>query len=178
MVRVATSPEGITIQITKRTDGGTVLSCVTPDGTTTWQKSENRQAAFFPLHDLTHYAVESVLETKAGFFGLIANGWSIDDTTGKGAMGPLPPQSIAVERLVGLLDVERATASSWTADEFVGQLTAVGVDPALLDLTDAKLNEVRDRRRDLFAAWAAVVPGQSLDLSFPPVSDTGIVETV
>ena len=156
------------IEITKRTDNGTVLRCLRPDGTATWQKSEKRQADFFPLHDLTHYAVESVLGTKSGFFGLIASGWPIDDTTGKGAMGPLPPEAIAVERTVGLLDLERASALAWTAEEFSTHLSAAGVDLGLLGLTEDKLNAIRDRRRDLFAAWAAVDPGNSLELMYPP----------
>ena len=48
----------LTVRITKRTDGGAVLKCVRADGSETWQKQEGKQAAFFPLHDLTHFAVE------------------------------------------------------------------------------------------------------------------------
>lgn len=65
------------IQITKRTDGGAVLECVRADGTETWQKQQSQSAAFFPLHDLTHYAVETELGISEAFYGLIASGWSI-----------------------------------------------------------------------------------------------------
>ena len=74
----------LSIQITKRTDGSGVLRCVRADGSMTWQKQKSRHAAFFALHDLTHFAVESALEFRRGFYGLIADGWEIDDTTGKG----------------------------------------------------------------------------------------------
>ena len=157
------------IQITRRADGGAVLRCVRADGSETWQRQEGRQGAFFPLHDLTHYAVETVLPVRLGFFGLIADGWEIEDTTGKGARGPLPPEAVLVEHLVGLLDVERATGATWSAAEHAAQLAHRGVaagDAAAAWLTDAALAEVRVRRRELFARWAAVAPAARLELTF------------
>ena len=53
-----------------------------------------------------------------GFYGLIASGWSIEDSNGKGVPGALPPEAGEVEVLVGLFDTERASATLWTADEF------------------------------------------------------------
>src|SRR5688572_25791237 len=82
----------LTIQITKRTDGGAVLKCIRADGSEVWQKQQGAQAAFFPLHDLTHFAVESTLGIRGAFYGLIADGWSIDDTTGKGTRDAPPPE--------------------------------------------------------------------------------------
>ena len=76
-----------------------MLKCIRADGTTTWQKQSERHAAFFSLHDLTHFAVETTLGLKRAFFGLIAEGWDIEDTTGKGARGPLPAEAIEVERV-------------------------------------------------------------------------------
>ena len=87
------------IQITKRPDGNGVLRCVRADGSVTWQKQE-RHAAFFALHDLTHFAVESTLGFRRGFYGLIAEGWDVEDTTGKGARGPLPDEAVEVEVLL------------------------------------------------------------------------------
>ena len=66
------------IHFTKRTDGGALLKCVRADGSTTWQRQDEKNAAFFPLHDLTHYAVETELGFRRGFYGLIAEGWDID----------------------------------------------------------------------------------------------------
>ena len=57
------------IQITKRTDRAGVLRCVRADGSATWQK-QDRHAAFFVRHDLTHFAVESVLGARQGFYGV------------------------------------------------------------------------------------------------------------
>ena len=71
-----------------------MLRCVRADGSLTWQKQTDRHAAFFALHDLTHFAVETTLGYARGFFGLIAEGWDFEDTGGKGARGPLPPEAI------------------------------------------------------------------------------------
>src|SRR5579864_3783742 len=105
------------IQITKRPDGSGLLRCLRADGSVTWQKQE-RHAAYFALHDLTHFAVESTLGFRHGFYGLIADGWDVDDTTGNGPRGPLPDEAVEVEYFVGSFDQERAAGTTWTAEEF------------------------------------------------------------
>jgi hypothetical protein len=145
------------IEILKQADGSGLLRCTREDGSVTWQK-QVRHGAHFALHDLTHYAVESALGFHRGFFGLIAEGWEIDDTTGKGPRGALPPDAIEVERIVGLFDSERAAGLRWSLAEFN--------EFAPRKLTDADLEAVRSRRAELFARWSATPVGQSLALTF------------
>lgn len=158
----------LTIELTRRADGGSVLRCIRRDGTETWQRHEGRQAAFFPVHDLTHYAVETVLGFRQGFFGLVAAGWEIEDTGGKGARGALPTEAVLVEHLVGFLDVERATGATWSAEEYAVQLAQRGLNEAAAPqpITDDALQRVRERRDALLAEWAAVPPGGRLGLLF------------
>ncbi len=94
------------------------MRCVRADGSATWQKQENRHAAFFALPDLTHFLVESMLGFKCGFFGLVSEGWEIDETTAKGARGHLPSEAAEVEYIVGSLESERASGAVWTAEDF------------------------------------------------------------
>ena len=54
-------PHALLVRIKKSADGHTALTCIRPDGTSTWQRQEGAVARFFPRHDLTHFAVESVL---------------------------------------------------------------------------------------------------------------------
>jgi hypothetical protein len=162
------------VQITKRSDGGGVLRCVRADGSVTWQKQESRHAAFFALHDLTHFAVESTLGFRRGFFGLIAEGWEIEETTGQEARGAIPDESKAVEYIVGSLDSERAGSAVWTAEDFNQQAaihaTSAGLpEPRLL--TDEELTRVRARRAELFAKWRAIAPGEALELRFEDVRE-------
>jgi len=159
------------IRITRRADGSSTLVCVRADGSECWQKHEKRQAAHFPFHDLTHFAVETTLATQRAFFGLVAAGWEFDDTTGKGLRGAVPPEAIVVEHLVGLLDVERATRARWDADYFVEQLEVAGVPisgTVRRALTEATLTDIRARRDQLLARWQGVPAGGTLEVVFPP----------
>lgn len=146
------------IEITKQADGTGLLRCTRGDGSVTWQK-QTRHAAHFAFHDLTHYAVETILGYRNGFFGLIDAGWDIDDTTGKGARGPLPAEAVEVERIVGLFDMERSSGALWTLDEWNGFAPcAVG---------DQEILAVRSRRAGLARLWVALAPGKKLELTFP-----------
>jgi len=145
------------IDIARRPDGSTALRCTRADGSVTWQK-QTTQAAFFVLHDLTHYAVETTLGCRRGFFGLIAEGWDAEDTTGKGARGKLPMEAVEVEQLVGLFDSERGSGTLWTADEFNAF--------APRRLTQEQILHVRALRARLFEQWFALQPGEKLELQF------------
>lgn len=163
------SPE-LLIRLTKRADGSAVLHCVRADGSASWQRQHGRQGAFFPLHDLTHFAVESELSLRSGFYGLVAQGWDIEDTTGKSARGPLPPEALAVEHLVGAFDLERAGSVVWTAPELNEQAVAFAATrglPLPRSLTDDDLSRIRARARALLERWTALDAGGTLELSFP-----------
>ena len=148
------------------------MRCVRADGSTTWQKQESLHAAFFALHDLTHFAVETTLGFSRGFYGLIDEGWDIEETTGQEARGAIPDEARAVEYIVGALDGERAGDAVWTAEDF-NRAAAIHAASAGLPspraLTDEELARVRARRSELFARWRSTAPGQALELRFEDV---------
>ena len=146
------------IAIAKQSGGTGVLHCTRQDGSVTWQK-QNRHAAHFALHDLTHYAVESILKARRGFFGLIAEGWEVDETTGKGARGALPAEALEIERIVGLFDSERASQALWTPEQFN--------EFAPRALTGEQIDSIRRLRAALFERWAAIPQGEKLQLQWP-----------
>jgi len=148
----------LVIQIKKKTDGSAALSCRRADGSVTWQRQEGKQGRFFPLHDLTHYAVETVLGHPRGFYGLVAEGWDLTDFGNPWPRGPLPPEGLVSEQIVGLLDRERAAGMEWTAAQFNACL------PAACAVTDDDLRQVREKRRELLARWAALPAGEALEL--------------
>jgi len=152
----------VRVQFTKKADGSGVLRCVRSDGSVTWQKQTDRHAAYFSLHDLTHFAVEIALGLRRGFFGLIAEGWDIEDTTGKGARGPLPPEAGEAEMIVGLFSAERASGVIWTVDEFHESAAMVGTRKLTFD----EIERVKKKRSELFQQWSAVEPGATLELQF------------
>ena len=159
------------IEFLRRPDGTTTLRCIRDDGSVTWQNQRApHHGAFFALHDLTHYAVETVLGFREGFYGLVAAGWDLEDTTGKGARGPLPAEAHTVEQLVGALDRERASPQPWSAADFnmlIRETAHRGRSGALArELTDTDLARVRARIGELSARWAALAPGDVLALTF------------
>jgi hypothetical protein len=163
-------PPELRIQLTRRADGSTVLRCTRADGSVTWQRQDARHAAFFAFHDLRHFAVETVLGVRHAFYGLIADGWDIADTTGKGTRGPLPAEALVVEQLVGLLDRERAGGAAPMSAADVGAQLAAVAGPQRMDgwraPTDAELAAVRARAESLHEAWAALGPDGTLELAF------------
>lgn len=157
------------IRISRRNDGGSVLHCTRADGSVTWQRQRGAQASFFPLHDLTYYAIEHTLGYRRGFYGLIADGWEIADTEGKGPRGPLPDEAIEVEHFVGAMDLERAGAASWSAEDFNAQaatFAAAAGRAAPRPVTDEELSRVRSCARELHARWSRTAIGASMELEF------------
>ena len=146
------------IELKKGRDGPSTLACVRADGTRTWGKV----ARFFPVHDLTHCAVESVLVFKEAFFGLVASGWSIDDFAAPGVAGRLPVEAVWAESIVGLLDLERGTGKEWTAPEFnealAESLRGQG-RAAFRPIGEAELARIRALRNGLQQRWDELTPG-------------------
>jgi hypothetical protein len=156
------------IEFAKQKDGSAVLRCRRADGSVSWQKQEGKHAAFFPLHDLTHYAVETELGFRRGFYGLIAEGWEIAETTGKRARGPLPNETLEVEYLVSAFSAERASGTATTAAEFndlAATFASANEMPQPRKLSDEELGRVRSRFNELATQWRSLAPGSTLELA-------------
>lgn len=155
----------LTIRIKKNRDGTGSLSCTRADGTATWTRQREGPAQFFALHDLTHYAVETVLGHRLGFFGLAAQGWDLDDFGSPWPRGPIPADADPSELIVGFLDAERASGGEWELSRLGETAAQFGLG---LPVTAEELARIRIRRAELFDQWEAVSPGNTLELSFDP----------
>jgi len=159
----------IVIRIKKGTDGRTALSCIRADGTTTWQRQEGAQATFFPKHDLTHYAVETALGHRQGFYGLVSAGWDFSDFGNPWPRGRLPAEANISEMIVGVLDIERRTGEPASARELNQRLADYATENALPqphEVAEEDLEKVRRTRAEVFAKWDAVPPGDALEIPF------------
>jgi hypothetical protein len=160
---------GLAVLLKKKADGSAALSCRRADGSVTWQRQEGAQGRFFPLHDLTHLAVETELEYAQGFFGLVAAGWDITDFGRPWPRGELPAQALLAELIVGFLDGERAAGTRWSLDELRASTASYAAQsgrPVDLALRETDLDRIRERRGQLFAQWAALGAGETLELTF------------
>jgi hypothetical protein len=159
----------IVIRIKKGTDGRNALTCTRADGTTTWQRQQGGQAAFFPKHDLTHYAVETALGLRRGFYGLVAAGWEFSDFGSPWPRGKLPPEANISEMIVGFFDLERSTGEPGSArdlNQMLAEYCAENGLPPKRQLTEEDVARVRATRAKLFEQWDAVEPGGALEVVF------------
>src|SRR5438128_8782447 len=157
------------IKITKRRDGSIVSRFERSNGTATWQRKEGPKAWFFATHDLTHYAVETTLGYRRGFYGLVAEGWDLSDFGTPWPRGPLPADAEPAELIAGLLDTERGSGEQWSAEEFNAQAALYYEEYGLANspvLSEEVLHQIREAARSLRARWAAVPEGESLELTF------------
>jgi hypothetical protein len=159
----------VQIHFTKRKDGNTVLRCVRDDGSSTWQRNDDQHARFFPVNDLMHYAVETELGFRRGFYGLIAEGWEIAETTGKMDRGPLPNETLEAEYFVSALSAERASDTASTAEEFnhlAANFARARALPSPRHLSEEELARIRSRFDELTEKWRRLPPGETLEVVF------------
>lgn len=169
-LRAPASP--LRIRLKCHPDGSASLTCTRSDGSTTWQRQNGSTALALPAHDLTHYAVETTLRYRQGFYGLVADGWNVEDFSAPWSRGPIPMAALEVELIVGFFDAERRSGERWTAEEFnahaekfVAGSRSSGKVPAPV-LSDDDIARVRATRDALLARWFALQPGESLELVF------------
>ncbi len=155
----------LTIRLAKKPDGTSVLACTRPDGSQTRQRHRH---AFFPLHDLAHYAAETTLELNRGFYGLLAEGWNVTDFGTR----PLPDdaaEAALAEAIAGLLDGERATGTAPKADDFNAMLKAVLEQMGHAHdrlITAEELRAIRHRLAALSGRWTQLEAGGEMELAF------------
>jgi hypothetical protein len=158
------------VRIKKKTDGSAALAAVRRDGSSTWQQQNGQTGRVFPLHDLTHYAVEIVLGCREGFFGLLASGWQISDFGSPWPKGRPPAEARLVELLVGYFDLERMTGESTSAVEINQRIKAAIADGTLpsvaFRIEQAQVQEIHDKRAELFTQWNALAAGDAIELQF------------
>jgi hypothetical protein len=137
------------------------------DGRTESVECETRS---YLVHDLLHYAVESEARLHGGFWGNLAAGKTLaqmNDRSGAG-MSDVAGEMGAIERIVGAMHL---TTKGRSSHEIVGGVRryyeSIG-EEAPAWLTDALVDAVQARMRQLQGAWRATPRGGRLELSFPP----------
>ena len=160
--------QSITIRIKKGKDGPHALVCERADGSMTMQR---HATGFFPVHDLMHYAVETSFGYRRGFYGLIADGWNLEDFGVPWPRGRLPADLDPVELVVGALSLEGATGERMTAEKVNWTIASwyeqhvPGV--AVPSVTDDRLDASRVEIARLQQRWFALPPGDAIELTFP-----------
>ena len=124
-------------------------------------------------HDLAHYAVESILDMKNGFYGIINQGASISDfELPKGQKGFLVhPDTIHLEalqseHLVNLVQSE--IYNTGTLDDFIQIMKDICAENELefpARLNKSSLKEIRSLYSELALEFHSMDEGQELELN-------------
>ena len=120
--------------------------------------------AFFPEHDLTHFAVESEMQCRNAFFGLIAQGWNIDDFAAHGAAERLPFEALWVENIVMLIE-RGGLESAKELNDHLGLFSNAQAKQAFR-FNPAQWESVCAKRMALLEQWRELVDGGTLELYF------------
>ena len=145
------------LRFKKKNDGTAVITAVRTDGSST-HHSIGKADAYGPIHDFSHYVVETYFGFPRGFYGLLTEGWNIEDFE-SGARGPIPHDAGLPEQLAGLISNNVVNQHRFTADDIN---RTVGRDA----LTTEQLHELEQAILDLCATWRALPPGETLELEF------------
>jgi hypothetical protein len=179
----------LTLEFKKKRDAPTVLTFVRADGSRT-SSSIGPHDGYGPVHDLTHYVVESVFGFARAFLGLCAEGWTIQDFD-KDALKKMPPEAAVAEFFAGRIsamemmdrydsveDVNWTIAQAsagWSAGDRTkawGEMGAfierwrTGETP--VEITAEQYDAVRRALRRLRAEWNDVGFGGTMRLVFEP----------
>lgn len=145
------------------------ISCIRADGSSTFTHLHPGME----MHDLAHYAVETVLGFEQGFFGLLRQGYHITDFERARdqrieALMPsnLPIQSIQAEYLVNQLMTE---LNSGRITDFIDLLRSTLLQkniPFPETLREQSLLKIRSLLQELIQKWNQVPVREKLELLF------------
>ena len=160
------------VKLKKRAGGDAAVTFARADGSAT--SGRLGSGGFGAVHDLTHCAVETTLGLRQGFYGLLAQGWSIPDFEVKGAAKQLPDEALVTECIVGQLSNAVSAGREPLAEEFNWLVRSVvdGVSPggAVPAISAESLHRLWRTLDALLARWRALPPGETLELDFPIAS--------
>lgn len=159
----------LTIRLARGKDKPDVLTCIREDGSTTW----SRLHAALPVHDISHYSVESSLALSSGFFGLVAQGWEITDFGSPYPRGPIPDEAAWVESVVSVFwrtFVQRESPTHEEVREQIAVCLGSYKGSFRRDISDAEMDAIRALQGEITATWARTPIGSYMELVFPAVA--------
>lgn len=142
-----------------------IISCKRTDGTFTWMHHD----LFFITHDLCHYAVETGLNLKRSFYGILAKGADINDfeLPREKRTTEFTREAIWTEQMVNLLTIE---CSQGKMENFIDVLNEVysknNIVDAMPEINYEKLDQIRHSLEKLMNQWHLLPEDQTMSLIF------------
>ena len=152
------------ISFTKRENNDHIISCKREDGSVTW----NHNSPFFITHDICHYALETTLQFKEAFYGLVAAGTDIKefDLPRDKRTVQLTDEAIFAEQMVNLLTIENSQGIMENFMVTINDVCIKGGIKEMPEMTEDQLQEIRNLYRQLMNQWNLLLPEETMTLIF------------
>ena len=152
------------ISFTKRKKNDHIISCKRKDGSVTWMHN----SPFFITHDICHYALETTLQLKKGFYGLVAAGTDIKefDLPREKRTVQLTDESIFAEQMVNLLTIEYSQGIMENFMVTIKEVCAKNGIKTMPEMNEEQLQEIRNLYRQLMNQWNLLLPEETMNLIF------------
>lgn len=153
------------ISIKKNTGHRHTISYTRNDGSSTWMQGDD----FLVQHDLTHYTIETILNYKTAFNGMLNDGMDLKDFEDKEKRDRMniTAEAVYAENFANLFLMEIAQGNF---DDFnaVQQSSFISFAKQYdtITLTHEKIEEIRARLRQLLQQWKSLPDGETLTLTF------------
>ena len=153
------------IRMTKNTGKPHIIKYIRDNGTETWMYSDD----FFVHHDLSHYAIESVMQYKTAFNGMLNSGMNIKDFEDKEKRARLTvtDEAFYAENMSNLFLTEIMQGEFEDFNEVQQQaFVSFNYEYPTITLSKEKIGEIRNQLRQLLQQWNEMAAGETLELIF------------
>jgi hypothetical protein len=153
------------LQITRNSDKPHVIKYTRDDGSVTWTNADD----FFVQHDLSHYALEKILNYTSAFMGMLNNGMDIKDFENreKRKQIAITQDALYAENMANLFLMEIMQGDFENFNEVSKQaFETIHTPYPAPSLSDKKLSDIRNFFRRLLKEWKELPVGQTMILNF------------
>jgi hypothetical protein len=153
------------MRLTKNTGKPHVIKYIRDNGTETWMYSDD----FFVRHDLSHFAIESVMEYRMAFNGMLNGGMDVKDFEDreKRARLTITDEACYAENMSNLFLTEILQGEFEDFNAVQKQsFVAFNAPCQPITLSAEKITAIRNYLRQLLDQWNEMPFGETMELIF------------
>ena len=153
------------IRLTKNTNQPHILKYIRDNGTETWTYGDD----FFIQHDISHFALETILAYKTAFNGMVNSGMNLSDFENreKRAFINITDEAWYAENMANLFLTEISQGVFEDFNEVQQQtFQSFNLTYPVITLTDPIIQAIRSYLGLLLLQWKELLPNETLELTF------------
>ena len=153
------------ISFTKKAFKKHIISCKRADGSVTWMQSDD----FFVHHDLMHYAVETIMNYRNAFYGMLESGIDISDfeLPKEKRTFSYSTEALHSETLVGLINTELSQGNFEDLQQVIREMYESNYPSiAAPEVRLESVARIKEKYEELVLNWMILAPNEKLILQF------------